>query len=413
MMNKETYKALRARLFDVLPENMVVFLMSGDAIRKSADSTYPFEANRNFYYLTGINEPEAVLVLDTTDRTSRVFLREVDETMEKWVGHYMRTEEALEVSGVDYAQYFDEFETFMERTQARKNIQLGIDADHDQYSDNAIGSGVMFATYLGEETVTNVFSYLTRVREVKHPDEIAAIKHAAQVTNDAILASLDHMKPGNSEKEIAARFLYEGMRQDGDLMFDTIVASGKNAVVLHYIENNDVMADDELVLLDLGIRVNGYGADISRTFPVNGTFNARQKDVYTVVLDAFHAVNQAIRPGVSIMELNDLAKEILAQGCKKLGLIENTEDVSQYYYHSIGHSLGLDTHDVWSDRKAPLQAGNVITNEPGLYIAEEGIGIRIETDVLVTETGYEDLAPQIIREIDDIESYLSTRKLSY
>lgn len=215
------------------------------------------------------------------------------------------------------------------------------------------------------------------------------------------------MKPGNNENDVAARFAYEGAREHGDLMFDSILASGKNATVLHYVQNNQPLVDGELLLFDLGIRVNGYGADISRTFPINGTFTPRQKEVYQLVLDTFHAVNDAIRPGVSIMTLNDIAKELLAEGCVRLGLITDHRDVDRYYYHSIGHSLGLDTHDVWLDRNAPLVAGNVITNEPGLYIAEEGIGIRIETDALVTEESFEDLGPQIIREVAAIEAYLN------
>ena len=408
-MNSQTYITIRENIMNALPKNTVTFLFSGKGVRKSADAQYPFQANRNFYYATGIQEPEAVVVFDKTTQDVTLFLREIDPNMEKWVGHYMTEEEAQLISGIEDIRYFDEFDAFVNSVMER-DVQIGLDFDHDTITEEFHGSGLAFVDFVGEDRVVNIFEELVRLRMVKLPEEVEAIKHALVVTNDAIMGALEEVKPGNNENDVAARFYYEGMKQHGDLMFDTILAGGKNATVLHYIENNQELLDGDLVLFDLGIRVNGYGGDISRTFPINGKFTDRQRDVYQVVLDTFHAVNEAIRPGISIKTLNDLAKEYLAEGCIQLGLIEDPQDVSRYYYHGIGHSLGLDTHDVWIDREEPLQAGNVITNEPGLYIAEEGIGIRIETDVLVTEESNEDLASQIIREVSDIEAYFESKQ---
>ncbi|QIK69001.1 M24 family metallopeptidase [Erysipelothrix sp. HDW6C] len=405
-MNKDTYSAIRKNIMTALPKNTVTFLFSGMGVRKSADSEYPFYANRNFYYATGIEEPEAVLVFDKDNDQTILFLRDIDPNMEKWVGYFMKDIEAQVISGIEDIRYFSEFDAYVESVLAR-DVQIGLDFDHDTLTEAIHGSGISFADYVGEERVINIFEDIVSCRMVKLPEEVEAIKEAIEVTNQAILSSLEMMKPGNNENDVAARFLYEGNKAHGELMFDTILAGGKNATVLHYVENNNELHDGDLLLFDLGIKVNGYGADISRTFPINGKFTERQREVYQVVLDTFHAVNEAIRPGISIVTLNDLAKEYLAEGCIRLGLIDDPKDVSRYYYHSIGHSLGLDTHDVWLDRDAPLVQGNVITNEPGLYIAEEGIGIRIETDVLVTEESNEDLGPQIIREIDEIEAYLA------
>lgn len=409
-MNKDTYIKIRENVMNSLPKNTVTFLFSGQLVRKSQDSSYRFHANRNFFYTTGIEEEEAVVVFDKPENKVILFLREINPQMEKWVGHYLTHIEAEIISGIEDVRYFDEFEGFVNSVVAR-DVMIGVDMDHDILTEAYHGSGLSFAESLEESRIVDVYDVLVKQRMVKLPEEVEAIKQAIDVTNEAILGALEMMKPGNNEKDIESRFHYEGSRRFGEPMFDTIVASGHNATVLHYISNNQPLNDNELVLLDLGIKINGYGADISRTYPINGKFTPRQREVYQVVLDAFHAVNEAIRPGVSLATLNELAKEILAEGCIQLGLIDNPEDVTRYYYHSIGHSLGLDTHDVWTGRDVPLVAGNVITNEPGLYIAEEGIGIRVETDVLVTEESNEDLAPQIIREIDDIEALLESKNV--
>lgn len=401
-MNKETLITIRKNIMNELPDNTVTFLFSGLPVRKSADAEYPFFANRNFFYGTHIEEPGAILVFDKPNQKEILFLRDIDAFKEKWIGHYMRDTEAFERCGVEDIRYFAAFDDYVGEV-IKAGYKIGVDMDHDTIADEYYGSGLMFSEEFDEDFVTDIFENIVKCRMVKLPEEVEAIKAAAEVTNTAIMSMVEEMKPGNNENDMAARFLYEGNRAHGDLMFDTIVASGKNATTLHYISNDQPLNDGELVLLDLGIRVNGYGADISRTFPINGKYSQRQRDVYQEVLNCFHAINEAIKPGVSILDLNELSKELLGKSCIKLGLIDSVEEVGQYYYHSIGHSLGLDTHDVWLDRATPLVVGNVITNEPGLYIAEENIGIRIETDVVVTENGCVDLAPQIIREVDAIE----------
>lgn len=405
-MNKNTYIDLRRKFKGILEDEDLIILMSGTEIRKSADGVYPFHANRNFVYLTGIEEPLAVLMINMKTDEEVLFLRDIDPDMEKWVGHFMTKETAQEVSGIRDVRYFEEFETYFEETIETVK-RIGLDLDHNHQTETFIGTGIAMEQELTGFPVFDVFPSLVECRMIKHADEVEAIRHAGKVTNDAIIGMLEEMKPGANETDMAARFLYEGQKQFGELMFDTIAAGGKNATVLHYVENNQELQNDELVLLDLGIKVNHYGADISRTFPINGKFTERQKEVYQEVLNTFKYINENIKPGVSLADLNNLARVSLGEACIRLGLIEDLEDVGQYYYHSIGHSLGLDTHDVWSDRSASLEVGHVITNEPGLYIAEESIGIRIETDVLLTKDGCEDLAPQIIVEVSDIEEHLA------
>lgn len=209
------------------------------------------------------------------------------------------------------------------------------------------------------------------------------------------------------EYEIEAYFNFElNKRGIKEFAFDTIAASGKNATVLHYSSNNTKTQDNELMLLDLGAQYQLYNADISRTFPLNGKFTERQKQVYNIVLKANEEVMKAVKPGVTLMELQNLCKSILAEGCKSIGLIKEDSELSKYYFHGVSHPLGLDTHDVGS-RGMKLEAGMIITDEPGLYIEEEGIGIRIEDDILVTENGYENLSQSIIKSVEDIESFMS------
>ena len=198
------------------------------------------------------------------------------------------------------------------------------------------------------------------------------------------------------------------LKQHGvkDFAFKTIAASGKNAATLHYHENSSEMKDGDLILFDLGAQLNYYNSDVSRTFPVNGKFTDRQKELYQAVLDVNIAMIDMMKPGVTMKVVNEAANDMLAEKCLTLGLTEKKEDFRKYYFHSIGHSLGLDTHDV-GRRLGVLEEGMVWTIEPGLYIPEENVGIRIEDDVLITATGHEVLTKEIIKSIDDIEKFMS------
>lgn len=407
-MNAEVYKRIRKNIMKNLPKDSVTFIMSGEELRKSADAVYPFHANRNFVYATGIEEPLAILVFDRRDDSEHLFLRDVDPFMEKWIGHYMRKEEAYAISEIENIHYMEDFETFVEEVKANVKT-IGLDFDHDQEGSTYYASGKTMQGFFAGKRMKNVFDVFVKARMVKHPEEVEKIREAIALTDIAIQGMLQEMYPGRNEKEMEARFIFEGAKRHGSEMFDTIVAGGKNAVTLHYISNNMPLNDGEMVLVDLGIARDHYGADISRTYPINGKFTARQKEVYNEVLHTMREITAAVKPGVSLVDLNNLSKESLGNACLRLGLINDIEDVDQYYYHSIGHSLGLDTHDVWLDREAKLEPGNVITNEPGLYIAEEGIGVRLETDLLVTEDGCEDLGKDIMIDADEVEAFLAAR----
>ncbi len=218
---------------------------------------------------------------------------------------------------------------------------------------------------------------------------------------------MTNAKPGMMEYEIEANFDYV-LKCNGvtDYAFHTIAASGVNATVLHYSQNNTKTQEGDLILFDLGAQWNYYNADITRTFPLNGKFTERQKEIYNIVLKAMEDTMAVIRPGVPFSKLNETTRASLAEGLKGIGLIKEDSELSRYYFHGVSHYLGLDTHDVGSG-EMELKPGMVLTVEPGLYIEEEKIGIRIEDDVLVTDSGYENLSKDIIKTIEDIEAFMN------
>jgi Xaa-Pro aminopeptidase len=249
---------------------------------------------------------------------------------------------------------------------------------------------------------------LAKLRQIKRPVEVENIKKAIEITGRGINAMLKNARAGMYEYEIEAYFDFE-LKRAGvkDFAFKSIAASGKNATVLHYSENNCKAADNDLILLDVGAQYGYYSGDITRTFPVNGKFTPRQRELYDIVLGGNRLIVDTIKPGIEFKSLNIKLKEYYAAELKKIGLIENADEVSKYYYHGVSHMLGLETHDVGRHNEGLLKAGMVLTVEPGLYIAEEGIGIRIEDDVLVTENGCEVLSPDIPRTAEEIEAVMA------
>ncbi|MFA7032797.1 MAG: M24 family metallopeptidase, partial [Bacilli bacterium] len=250
---------------------------------------------------------------------------------------------------------------------------------------------------------------ITELRMVKSSDEIGELLSAINATNNGISQLISVIKPGLLEKKIGDAFEFFGRQHDyRQLSFPTIVASGKNATCLHYPTQNDVTKEGDLILFDLGYKNNGYCADISRTFPVNGVFSGLQREVYQAVLNCNKAVIEHIRAGMTIKDLQEFTRNYLKKECVRLKLLTEDEDVVKYYFHNISHHLGLDTHDC-SNRELPLQNGNVITVEPGLYLADKGFGVRIEDDVLICNGRGECLSKGIVKEIKDIERLFKSR----
>jgi len=405
----------RKDLYAILENNSIVILFSGKPPHKSNDAYYKFEVNRNFYYLTGIQRENIIfMALKHQDKVEEyLFIEKNDPILEKWVGAKISVEETTAISGIKTILYQEDFKLKLVRllSTASNSIE-NVCFDLSRYAwcdvDNipSTFSKELLSKYPYLH-VSDVSRLLIQLRSIKKPLEIDQIKKAIDITNEGIKHMMINAKPGMKECEFEAYFDFILKSKGAEHAFDTIAASGINGTILHYVKNNRVVQDNDLILFDLGANINNYCADISRTFPVNGVFTERQKAIYNVVLSSMKEVINHMKPGVSMGELNIVAKKYLAQGSMEIGLINALDEIDQYYYHSIGHPLGLDTHDV-GDRDIILQPGMVYTCEPGLYIDKEGIGIRIEDDILITEDGNINLSEHIIKEVDEIEEFLGS-----
>ncbi|GAB1531518.1 MULTISPECIES: aminopeptidase P family protein [Brevibacillus] len=407
----------RQKLAEKMPDHSAIVLFSGGVKTRSNDDKYLFSPNRNFYYLTGIARSNLILMI--TKRAGIVnetlFLQRPNELEAKWTGAVLSDQEAKEQSGIEHFDYLDEwlesFGTFMRRCEGKCSLYL--DLYRYQWSDE-LTPAETFAEDAQKKyrnlQIHDAGPWLKELRMLKSPAEIGEIRRAIAITDEAIRRMWSHARPGIMEYELEAYYDFtlksHGVRE---LPYLPIIGSGINATILHYEANNQRAEDGDLVLLDLGAVSNYYAADISRTFPVNGRFTERQKAIYQLVLEAEIKTIEAVKPGVTLTQLNDVTKQVLTDGLLRLGLIQDSSELYKYYYHSVSHHLGLDTHDV-SDYSATLQPGMVITIEPGLYIEEEAIGIRIEDNVLVTADGYEVLSSQIPKEIEEVELLIGKKE---
>lgn len=377
--------------------------------KKTADEKYQFTPNRNFYYLTGIDEENHILVLSKFSGKIKeyLFIKEVDPIIEKWEGRTIRKEEVLEICDIEDVRYLGEFNNFIDKiisVNEEINIYLDLEKENNSYK---------YAHEIKDKyynlNIKNAFKLIGDLRIIKSEEEIERIRKAIEITIEGIEILMKNSKSGIKEYELEAYFDFickkSGVK---DFAFKTIAAAGKNATVLHYVTNDSELNDGDLILFDLGAQYKYYNGDISRTFPVNGKFTERQKEVYNAVLRVNEKVIKEMRPGVSFLELNSKAREWIAEECISLGLMTNKDEVSKFYYHSIGHSLGMDTHDIeLENRDVIFEAGMVYTVEPGIYIEEENIGVRIEDDILITENGNEVLTKNMIKTIEEIEKFMA------
>ncbi|MGN0484044.1 MAG: aminopeptidase P N-terminal domain-containing protein [Lachnospiraceae bacterium] len=407
------YQMRRKKVGEELEKGDVCILFSGIEQHISADEYAPFEANRNFFYLTGLRRENMVLVLDyaASEPKSILFIERADETKERWFGKKVTVEEAKECSGIEDIRFIDTFESWLDRLMTREDVKsFYFDCYRNQFSDLEtynLYQARLFAKKYPGIMINNAFPILAGLRMEKDEDEIAKMRQAIAITDNGLKRVMRKLKPEQKEYQVQAEFEYAIHYAGAEsVAFPTIAGSGKNGTMLHYETNQDVCKDGSLILLDLGAKYEGYCADITRTYPVNGVFSKRQREVYEIVLEANRAVAETATPGMTIKELDDVCKEVLAEGCMRLGLIQEKEEIGRYYMHSISHHLGIDVHDVTVDRKCVLQPGMVITDEPGLYIDEWEIGIRIEDDLLITEDGCEVLSEEIMRDPDEIEQYM-------
>ncbi|ERJ12996.1 aminopeptidase P family protein [Haloplasma contractile] len=414
-MNRELFVKNRNKFAQEMEDKSIAVFFAGKAPNRSADQNYEFTPNRNFYYLTGIDRENMILIITKYQNRieERLFIEQVSELEEKWTGIRLKQEAAESISGIKKIMPTNEFEKMFERTLKLNNMEtIYLDTEYrgNRYQSEALAFSKTVQTNYPHLAIRSATYIVHDLRTIKEPEEIEEIRKAIDLTRLGIESLMNNSEPGLKENQLEAFFdfaiKYHGSKSRA---FETIAAGGKNATILHYNENNQELKDGDLILFDLGAEHSYYCADISRTIPVNGKFTARQKAIYESVLSVQEECIKFIKPGILWKDLHQLAKDLLAKEAIKLGIIQEEKDIMKYYYHGIGHYMGLDVHDVgrYDFNQRPLQAGMVLTIEPGLYIEEEGIGVRIEEDVLVTEDGYEVLSKDIIKTVDDIESFMS------
>lgn len=412
-MNRDFYINTRKKIINSIEDNSLFVLFSGTAPHKSADAYYDFIVNKNFFYMVGIEREKFILLIEKKNGEVKeiLFIDKVSPLEEKWTGFRMKEEEARSISGIDNIRPVNEFYDYLNNIFFNgnfSNIYLDLERGKwDAEETKALSLAKSIRDRYPHIKISNSYSIISKSRMIKTEEEIEMIRKAIEITKHGINRMLQNSKPGMMEYQLEAYFDFElktlGAKRHA---FNTIAASGKNAIVLHYEENNCQMNDGDLILFDLGAEYNNYCADISRTFPVNGRFTERQKVIYNIVLKSQLETIKAVKPGLPFKELNNVTKRVLIEECKKIGLIKEDDEISKYYYHGVSHYLGLDTHDV-GDREAILEPGMVLTIEPGLYIEEEGIGIRIEDNVVVTEDGCENLSKDIVKTVEDIEAFMN------
>ncbi|MDO6514919.1 Xaa-Pro aminopeptidase [Neptuniibacter sp. 2_MG-2023] len=432
----EQFAQRREQLMDKMLPGSIAIIPAAQMKQRNSDVEYPFRQDSHFYYLTGFNEPDAVLLLipGRTAGESVMFCRGRDKLMEIWNGYRAGPEGVVADYNIAEAHTIDEIDTLLPALLdgiSRIYYSIGRDEDLDQQVRhwlNLIRQNVRKGAVAPSELVM-IDQLLNEMRLIKTDAEQAVMREAGEISAQGHIKAMQICKPGMMEYQLEAEILHsfamQGCRQPA---YSTIVGGGTNACVLHYIENDQVLNDGDLVLIDAGCELDCYAGDITRTFPVNGRFNAEQKALYQLVLDAQKACIDLAKPGTLWDEVHEKSVQVLTQGLIDLGLLKGSlEDeidgggYRDFYMHRVGHWLGMDVHDV-GDYKVdgqwrPLQSGMVMTVEPGIYVAADnekveprwrGIGIRIEDDVLITEQGCEILTASVPKEIDEIEALMAS-----
>lgn len=410
-MNKKFYRNNRIRLLNsVAEEKCMIILSSGYEIVKSADEDYEFQVNNNFYYLTGITQPQVFLIIlkDQDEYQEILYIDEYSEFYDKWIGHRLTKKEASMISGIyqsniDYRKHFEEDVEIFKKEYPVIYLDL-----EKQDRPGFFSFGWMMKESLPDASLQfkDLYPFIVRLRMAKQPCEIEAIKKAIDTTRLGVEALMKNAKPGMYEYQLEAYYDFM-IKTKGNhpVSFKTIAAGGSNATTLHYCANDAILQDQELVLFDLGCKESGYCSDISRTFPVNGKFTELQKTIYNIVLQANKKIIKKARAGMTLLQLQTICIQELARGCMKANLIRTPEEIKKYYFHSVSHSIGLDTHDPFL-RDEPLPKGAIISDEPGLYFPEYNIGVRIEDDLLLLKSKAINLSAKIIKEVVEIEDYM-------
>jgi len=422
-LNRNFFTENRNALIDKLKENSLVLVFASDEFPKNGDQTFSFRQNSDTYYLSGLDQEEIILAIcpNHFDASLRevLFIKKVDKTQVIWYGKKIDLEKAKKLSGVESVFWMDEYKKMLPKLMNESEHIYLWKNNAPKFTTEVPYKALRMEEKLKKDYPNHQFEELapltTELRLIKKKEELVAMKKAVEITGKAYHRLLKKLKPGMMEYEVEANITYEYIRNGAQgHAYAPIVASGANACILHYEENDQECKDGDLLLLDFGAEYAYYAADCSRTIPINGKFSPRQAACYQAVLDVYKEAHKLYIPETTIDDINMEVNKMMEAKMIELGLF-SAEDVknqdkmnplfTQYFMHGTSHFIGLDVHDVGS-KQTPLKEGMVLTCEPGLYIEEEGIGIRIETDILITENGPVDLMADFPVEIEEIEELM-------
>ncbi len=428
------------KFIEEIGEDAVAIIPAAHEKQRSYDTEFKFRQDNDFWYLTDFPEPDAIAVIDPAKRNKyTMFVRPRDPAMETWYGRREGVDGAMKNYGVQKAFSIDKFEKMFAKMLHGKSklyYRFGIDTALDKLILSYL-SGQRFArlkTAYPPHTIIDPSLIIHEMRLHKTDEEIELMATAGRIGAEAHILAMKKTKPGVNELQIESIIEhYFRMNDASGVAYNSIIGGGENATILHYVENNMELKDGDLLLIDAGCEYKGYASDITRTFPVNGKYTKAQKEVYEIVLETQKACIEATVTGTTIKERQDLSIEMLTEGMKKIGLLKGAtktlikkKKYEKYYMHGVGHYIGMDVHDAgryFNDQKAkdsrPFAPGMVLTVEPGIYVPPDdksapakyrGIGIRIEDDILVTETGNRNFSSKVPKETEEIEALMNKGK---
>lgn len=423
--NREFFQKNRKNLSELLLPNSLAIINANDLMPTNADGSYPFIQNTDLFYLTGVNQEETILLIypDHPEEKFReiLFITETNQQIETWHGKKLNKEEAKNLTGIESIFWTNELEQILNSLILKsENIYINLN-EHSRASIEIQSRDYRFFNNLKTKYPLHNYKRLApllyQLRMIKSEDEIEKIKIACDITEKGFRRVLKLIKPGMWEFEVEAEFAYEFIKNGGRFAYNPIIASGNGACILHYEKNDEICKDGDLLLLDVGASFAYYNADMTRTIPINGRFTNRQKQVYDSVLHVLKKTINELKPGKKLKEIQQFTEEAIAEQLINLKLMTideykdkntNKQITKKYFLHGVSHFLGLDVHDV-GEQNPTLTKGMIFTCEPGIYIKEEGIGIRLEDNILITEKGNINLMSSIPIEPEEIEQIINNK----
>ncbi len=422
-LNQEIFIRNRERFISKMQKNSIAIFVSNDEVSSNGDAIYNFKQNSDLFWLTGISQEDSMVILfpDNPDPKYREVLVLVrpNELMEKWNGMRLRIKEAQAISGLKTIVWLDSLEGLLQPwIHLADNIYLDSN-ENDRKASLLRTREYRFIDEMRSRyplhNYVRAAKILKEMRAIKTAQEVEVMQQAIDITDNTFRRILQFVKPGVMEYEIEAEIFHSFLSQRATgPAYGSIIASGDNARILHYVSNNAECKDGELILMDFGAEYGGYCADLSRTIPVSGKFGRRQKTVYNACLHLHDYAKSILKPGISIVDYTDKVGEEATQQFLKIGLLKKTDVKNEdpenrayrkYLYHGISHHLGVDVHDLGT-RTEPIKAGMVFTVEPGIYIEEEQMGVRIENNLWITRNGNKDLMKNIPITVEEIEAIM-------